>query len=153
MIKKMFQAVLGLLSFYASALLASWAEFGSQLMVPGFRTNSAYDSLGPTKYVFVMATGAYQANLATSALSSNILGVLQNGPAIQEAMSIAYAGPSKVVAGGAISANAIITTNASGRAAVVASGQMACGRLLEAAVNDGDVVSALLFHPVRWGNV
>lgn len=153
MIKKLIHSVLAVFSSYAAAALASWGEFGEQDMVPGFRSNSSYMTLGPVKYVFVMATDAYRANLATNAVSNTVLGVLQNGPDVNEAMSIAYSGRSKVVAGGALAANVIITTNASGRAAVVASGQMACGRLLEAAGADGDVVSALLFHPVRWGAV
>lgn len=150
MIKKLFQSVLSLLSFYTSAALASFGEFGEQLMVPGFRSNSSYVSLNQTKYVFVMGTGAYAANLATNAASSSLLGVLQNGPDVNEAMSIACAGLTKIVAGGALSANAIITTNGSGRAAAVTSGQMAAGRLLEASGADGDVVTAMLFHPVRW---
>jgi len=129
------------------------AEFGRQEMVPGYKANSAYNGLGSLRYIAVAHVGAYQAAGATSANSSTILGVMQNDPAIGEAMSIAYAGPSKVIAGGALTAGAIITTNGSGRMAVITSGQMAMGRLLETAAADGDVVGALLFHPVRWGQV
>lgn len=126
------------------------AEYGRQEMVPGFKANSSHASLGATRYVFVMATAAYAANLATNATSSTLLGVAQNDPAVGEAFAIAAAGLSKVVAGGALTVNNIITTNSSGRAAAVASGQMAAGRVLEAAGADGDVVTAMLFHPVRW---
>jgi len=131
------------------------AEYGRQEMVPGYRTNSAYDTLGSTKYIFVQAVvgSQYRAIQATNAVSNTVLGVLQNAPARDEAMSIAYSGVSKVVASGVVAAHRIITTNASGRAAAVTSGQMACGRLLEASGADGDVVTALLFHPVRWGEV
>mgnify|MGYP001591217794 FL=1 len=156
MMKRLFQSVLALFSSYTGAALASWGEFGEQLMVPGFKTTSAYDTLGATKYVFVAAItadGAYSARLATDSNSSTLLGVLQNGPAVGEAMSIACAGVSKVVAGAAIAANAIITTNGSGRAVTVTSGDMAAGRALEAADADGDVITAMLFHPVRWGQV
>ena len=156
MIKKLFQAVLALFSDYAGAALASWGEFGSQLMVPGFKTTSDYSALGTTKYVFVAAIaadGAFSARLATNTNSSTLLGVLQNAPAVGEGMSIAYGGVSKVVAGAAITADAIITTNGSGRAVTVTSGDMAAGRALEAADADGDVITALLFHPVRWGQV
>lgn len=143
-------ALVGLLSGYAERAQALWAEFGEQVRVPGFKTNSSYATLGATKFIFVLATGAYAANQATNATSSTLLGVLQNDPAVGEAMQIAASGLSKVVAGGALTVNNIITTNSSGRAAAVASGQMAAGRVLEAAGADGDVVTALLFHPVRW---
>ena len=82
--------------------------------------------------------------------STALLGVMQNNPGRGEAMTIAYAGPSKVVAGGALTVNALITSNASGRAAAVTSGDLVAGRVLEAAGADGDVISCLLFHPVRW---
>ena len=156
MIKRFFQSVLDLFANYTGERLAAWGEFGEQLMVPGFKTTSDYSALGPLKYVFVaaiVADGAYSARLATNANSSTVLGVLQNAPAVGQAMSIACAGLSKVVAGGAVTVNDIITTNASGRAAVITSGQMACGRALEAAAADGDVITAMLFHPVRWGQV
>lgn len=129
------------------------AEFGRQEMVPGFKANSAFNTLAYPQYIFVSQIAANAAVGATSANSSSVLGVLQNKPAIGEAMSIAYAGVSKVVAGGALTVGVFITPNGSGRAAAVASGGMACGRLLEAAGADGDVVTALLFHPVRWGQV
>lgn len=129
------------------------AEFGRQEMVPGYKANSAFNALGYPQYIFVAHIAANQAVGATSPNSSTVLGVLQNRPAIGEAMSIAYAGPSKVVAGGALTAGAFITSGASGRAAAVASGGMACGRVLETAGADGDVVTAMLFHPVRWGQV
>lgn len=150
MIKKFVLCVTAGLAAYASKALALWAEAGEQLMVPGFRTNSSYTSLSATKYIFVQATAAYRANQAVNATSAAILGVMQNNPGIDEAMSIACAGLSKVVAGGSLSANQIITPNGSGRAAAVTSGDIACGRVLEAAGADGDVVTAMLFHPVRW---
>ena len=152
MMKKVLQLVLGLLTGYAEVALAARAESGPQDTVPGFKTNSDYSVLGAAKYIIVQAltTAALQAIQATAATSSTILGVLQNGPAVGEAMTIAYKGLSKIVAGGALSANAIVTTNASGRAAAVTSGDIAVGRVLEAAVSNGDVVTALLFPPFRW---
>lgn len=152
MIKKIFSAVAVLVLGYVECALASPAEFGPQDMVPGFKTNSDYSVLGAAKYIIVQAltTAARQAIMATAATSSTILGVLQNGPAVGEAMSIACHGLSKIVAGGALSANGMITTNASGRAAAVTSGDICVGRVLEAAVSDGDVVTALLQPPFRW---
>ena len=152
MIKKLFQVLVSVLAGYAGGALALWAEFGEQQVLPGFKTNSSYTSLRETKYIFVQATAAYQANMATQANSSTILGVMQNNPDVGEAMTIAVAGLSKVVAGAAITANDIIMSNASGRAITVTSGKIACGRALEAAGADSDVVTAMLFHPVRWGD-
>ena len=149
--KTFFSLILQSLLAYGQKVLGAQAEFGAQLILPGFRSNSSYVGAGSLRYVFVAATGAYRANRVVSVpTSSNILGVMQNDPGIDEAMTIAYAGPSKVVAGGAIGANAIITTQSGGRAAVVTSGDMACGRALEASGATGDVISVVLFHPVRW---
>lgn len=150
MIKRIFQALLAGLASYVGRL-GLFAEGGDFLAVPGFKTNSDYSVLAsPNNYIIVAATAAGQANQATDAGSSTILGVMQNNPKVGEAMTIACAGRSKVVAGGAITANAIITTNASGRATTVGSAQVAIGRALEAADADGDVITAMLFHPVRW---
>ena len=146
----MIKTLMQLLLTYTQKVLGAQAEAGSQLMYPGFKTNSSYTALGAAKYIIVRATAANQADQAVSATASAILGVMQNSPDVGEAMSIAYAGRSKVVAGGSLSVNAIITTNGSGRAAAVTSGDIAIGRVLEAAGADGDVVTAVLFHPVRW---
>lgn len=136
---------------YAARALGVWAESGpDSIMVPGYRSNSDYTSLGSTRYVVVAHQAAYRSVLATDPGSSLILGVMQNNPRINGAASIKAAGPSKVVAGGALTAGVIFTTNASGRAAAVTSGGIAIGRILETAGADGDIVSALLFHPVRW---
>jgi hypothetical protein len=146
----MMKALLKLLASYAQKVLGAQAEFGGQTILPGFKTNSSYSGMGASRYIFVEAVAAGQAVMASNIGSAFLLGVMQNDPAIGEAMTIAVAGFSKVVAGGAIAANALITNNASGRAALVTSGDMVAGRLLEASGADGDVVSALLFHPVRW---
>lgn len=149
---KFLQSVLGVLTRYVEGALTSRAEFGPQDSIPGFRTNSDYSVLGATKYIFVQAltTAARQAIMATAPTSSTMLGVLQNGPQVGEAMTIARSGLSKLVAGGALTANWVVTTNGSGRAAHVTSGDFAMGMVLEAAVSDGDVVTALLFPPFRW---
>ncbi len=146
----MIKSIMNLFLAYVQKTLGVQAESGEQMMVPGFKTNSSYTGLGATKYIIVRATAAGQADQAISATASAILGVMQNSPDVGEAMSIAYAGRSKVVAGTNIAANAIFTCDASGRAAAVTSGDIAVGRLLEASGADGDVVSAILFHPVRW---
>jgi hypothetical protein len=153
--KRFLKQLFAVLGLYAQKALGAQAEFGNQLIIPGFRSNSSYVGAGELRYVFVEATAARQANrVVTAPTTTALLGVMQNDPGIGEAMTIAYAGFSKVVAGAAISANAIITTQSgTGRAATVTSGDMAAGRALEAAGANGDVISAILFHPVRWSGV
>lgn len=123
------------------------AEFGNQQLLPA---SKAAADLTAQQYHVVRLSAANATNLASLATTSAISGVLQNKPKTNEACSVAFSGASKITAGGALTANDIITTNSSGRAAVVASGQMAIGRVLEAAAADGDIVSAVLFPPVRW---
>ena len=141
---------LNLLLSYVELALGARAESGSQNMVPGFSTTTDYSGLSATRYIFVQANGARTAMQCINPTSTALLGVMQNNPTVGEAMTIAFQGPSKVVAGGALTANALITSNASGRAAAVTSGDMVAGRVLEASGADGDVISVLLFHPVRW---
>lgn len=124
------------------------AEFGAQQTVTGFK--AAADLRGK-KYHFVRASAANVCNQASDAANSGIIGVLQNNPNTGEAATVAFAGESKVYAGGVINVNAIITTNGSGRAAAAGSGDMGVGRALEAASADGHVITVLLFPPVRWG--
>ncbi len=150
MIKRLFQMLLSAVTSYAQKALGAQAESGSQNMVPHFKSNSDYSGLVGTRYIFVQATAQYQANQCINPTSTAVLGVMQNNPKVGEAMAIAYAGVSKVVAGEVLVANAIITSNASGRAVAVTSGDLACGRALEASGADGSIATVLLFHPVRW---
>jgi hypothetical protein len=122
------------------------AEFGAQETYSGFKAGA---DLSVKQYHFVRASADHVCNQASLATASSLLGVLQNKPKTDEAATIAYFGESKVVAGGAITANVLITSNSSGRAAAAASGDMICGRALEAAGADGEVINALIFPPVR----
>lgn len=110
--------------------------------------------LSTFQYHLVRYSAANAVNLAVLAVTSNLLGVLQNKPKSGEFATVAYGGISKVVAGAAITAGDLLTTSTSGRAIVVtslASGQeMVFGRALTAAGADGDVIPALIFPPVRW---
>ena len=149
---KLMTLILTALCVFVESALASRGEFGAQNRLIGWKTNCDFSGLGTAKFVIVQAAPAVALTgiLATVTTSSNILGVLQNKPKVGEAMEIAQEGLSKVVAGGALTANAIFTTNGSGRAAAVTSGDFAVGRILEASGSDGDVVTAQLFFPVRW---
>lgn len=115
----------------------------------GITLEAAVD-LSAKQYHFVRFSGANLTNQASEAVNSGLAGILLNKPQAGEFASIQYAGKTKITAGGAITANDIVTTNGSGRAATVASGQMAAGRALQTAGADGDVIPVLLFPPFRW---
>jgi hypothetical protein len=115
------------------------------------------------KYTFTAAAdlSAHQNNImrlsaentvhvASLATNSAIIGVLTNKPKLGKSAAVQYSGKCQVRAGAAVSANALITCNGSGRAVAVASGGMSIGRAIEAATADGDVIETILFHPIRW---
>lgn len=110
--------------------------------------------LSAKQYHLVRLSAANKVNQASQAVNSGLLGVLQNKPKSGEFATVADDGLSKVVAGAAITAGDLLTTNSSGRAIVVtslASGQeMVFGRALDTAGTDGDVITARLFPPIRW---
>ena len=88
-----------------------------------------------------------QASHAAATIVNGPIGVLQNKPNSGQAATIAYFGESTVVAGGALTANTLITTNGSGRIAAAVSGDITFGRVMEAASQDGDHVRVLIFPP------
>ena len=113
------------------------------------RSAQAAADLRTHQYHFLRAPAAGTVNVASEAAggANDLIGVLQNKPNTNEAARIAYFGESKVVAGGALTANTFITTNGSGRAAAADSGDMALGLVLETAGADGEVVRAQIFPP------
>lgn len=113
-------------------------------------TAAAAADLSAKRYHIMRLSAAQTVNQASLATDSGICGVLQNEPQSGETATIAYEGITKVVAGGSVTVNAFITSNSSGRATAVGSGGMAIGRALQAAGNDGEVITAVIFHPVRW---
>jgi len=113
-------------------------------------TMTAAADLSGLQYHIVRLSAAKNMNVASDATNSALIGVLQTVPQANEWGTVADGGISKVVAGGAITVGDILTCNGSGRAATVASGQVAFGRALEAATANGDVITARLMTPVRW---
>lgn len=113
-------------------------------------TLKAAVNLSANIYQVMRLSAANACNIASNAVDSDMVGVLQNKPEANEAATIADSGLSKIMAGGALSVGDPLTCNGSGRAAAVTSGQVAFGRLLEAAGGDGDIVTCRLFPPVRW---
>lgn len=130
------------------------AEFANQVTVSGFK---AAADLSGKQYTFVRMSAAGTVNLASevavSAANKVAFGVLQNKPKTNEAATVAVLGETKVLAGAAAAVDKLITYNSSGKAVEAASGDMVCGRFLEAANNDGDFVSAFLHQPIRWASV
>lgn len=102
-------------------------------------------------HIMRLSDGVDQVNIASEAVWSGMIGVLQNAPAAAgRGAAIGLPGEGKVVAGAAISsAGVYLTTNGSGRAVIAASGNMVFGRLLETAAADGDTVRCLYMVPVR----
>ena len=123
------------------------AEYGDLQTI----TMDAAADISVHRYHAVVGTAAGQCNVASLNTNSAIMGVLQNKPQSGERATVAYSGKSKMQAGAAIAANAIITCNASGRAITAPnSGVIAIGKALEAAGADGEYISVLLMPPVRW---
>lgn len=112
---------------------------------------SAAADLSTQQYHIVNQSASKSCNLASLATTNNICGVLQNKPnASGRTATIADGGTSKVVAGAAITQGKYFTTNGSGRAVTVTSGDMAVGRALETVGADGDVFEGRLTVPFRW---
>lgn len=115
-------------------------------------TMDADADLSVHQYNIMRATSARGVNVASINTAVEIFGVLQNAPESGESATVGVGGFSKVRAGAAITANKMVTCNASGRAVTLpSSGVMAIGRALEAAGADGDIITVQLFNPpVRW---
>ena len=147
-------ALLGALCGFALKAQASFAEFGEQVLWPA--VTAAVDLSG-YQYRIMRFSAAQQCNVASHALSAAAAqlpcGVLQNKPKSGEAASIAYMGPSKVMAGAAVTARALITTDGSGKAIDAVSGSLVIGRAQEAAGATDEIIGVVLMPPVRWGSV
>ena len=113
-------------------------------------TFEAEVDLSACMYHAVRLSAASKINVASDPAASSTFGVLQNNPRAGEFGTVAWLGTTKVVAGGSVTVGALIANNGSGRAAAVASGGVAIGRALEAAGADGDIITALIFAPIRW---
>lgn len=72
------------------------------------------------------------------------VGVLQNKPIANQTAEVWLHGITKVVAGAAIAAGDLLTTDATGKAVTAAAGNFILGRALQAASGSGIVISALL---------
>ena len=112
------------------------------------RAAVATQDMRTKQYRALRASAAGECQIASNAVLApgEIIGVLQNKPNSGQNATVGYAGVSKVYCGSTVTANRMITIQASGQATNAASGDYAFGFALGAGVS-GEVVSALLFQP------
>jgi hypothetical protein len=104
--------------------------------------------LSASQHLFVVVNASGKAVVAGAGVA--IDGVLQNNPAADQAATVWGLGSvSKVVAGAAVAAGALVTPNASGQAITAVSGNYIAGRALNAATGAGQKVSVWLTQPGR----
>ena len=116
------------------------ASVGIYTGVPGLPGSATPN--GGKQYCFVKSTGAHQVGLAT-AVTDAIVGVLQNKPqGPGHACTVAYEGVTKVIAGAAISAGALLVSDSQGRVITATTGQRATLRAQMAAGGASEVISA-----------
>lgn len=157
--KTILKQVSAILASFQQALMLR-AEFGPQMTYPGLSAAAALDGAtgGQKQYIAVRMAGANTVNIASevagvSGVNKMGVGVLQNTPKINEAATVAFMGLSKVRVGGTITGNQLITYNSSGMFVDAVSGDVVMGRALEAATTANEIVTAMLFPPVRWSSV
>ncbi len=110
--------------------------------IPGFSMSlEASGDLSAAQFHCVEVDSNGQVTVANAA-GESVFGILQNKPTAQGvAASIMKDGVSKVVAGAAITAGALVQTNGAGRVVVVGSGDFVVGRALDSVGADGEIVS------------
>jgi len=146
-------------ALFAQRVQGAWAEFGGQLTIPGLSAAADLDgaSGGAKQYIVVRLAAATTVNICSEVLVAGALksplGVLQNKPKSGEAATVTCLGLSKVRGGGTVTAGAFIAHNSSGMVVDAVSGDVVCGRALETATTANEIVTALLFPPVKWGSV
>ncbi len=126
------------------------SEYGDILFT--FTATAAAD-LSAKRYHFMRFSGAGQVNQASEAANHAVAGVLLNTPAANRFATVARGGEMKITAAASMGANKYITTNGSGRAALVASGSnsMVLGMTRQAASGNGHVIKAEVFlTPYPW---
>lgn len=103
------------------------------------------------QYHFMRFVGTTERSVNQASLdtSTELAGILVNQPNTNEHASIKYQGETFAIAGAAVSANALLTTNSSGRAVTAGSGDMVGGRAVVAAGGDGDKIRVVACIPWR----
>jgi len=107
-------------------------------------TFEAAADLSAKQFHFVKLTAANTVNVCT-ATTDNPIGILQNKPsAAGRPAVVRLFGISKAVASGAISAGALIATEADAEAGTPAASDPVVGKALEAAAAQGDLIKVLI---------
>ncbi len=154
LITKLFTAALAALAASVESSLACRAEFGEQVNWPGL---TAAASLNHHQYGVVRFAAATTVNICSEVLKGAALkgpiGILQNKPYVNEAAQVCLFGLSKVFGGGTITAGAPISYDASGHVIDAVSGDVVIGRAMEAATTAGEIVTAMIFPPIKWADV
>jgi len=98
-----------------------------------------------TKYYFTKVSAADEVEVCSGA-TDRVLGVCQETVAADgDSADIRVLGVTKVVAGAAVAAGALVGTDANGKAVTKSTaGDFVAGTALEAAGADGDIISVLL---------
>ena len=113
------------------------------------RSADAAADMRTNQWHILRAAAAGTTNVASNpgGAASDVIGTLFNKPNSGQAASIITQGESKVVAGGSVTVNTLLTTNGSGRATAATSGDFVLGMALEAASADGEVIRVLMSMP------
>ena len=115
------------------------------------RTMVAKQDMRTKQYRILRASAANECQVASFAGggADEVIGVLQNKPNNNEHAAVGFAGVSKVIAGAAVTANRLVTTDGSGQAIHASSGDWILGQALTAAGAAGESISALLGMPAQ----
>lgn len=107
--------------------------------------------LSNQQYHFMRTVGTTErsVNQASFDTSTDLLGILVNKPKAGEFASVKQIGETFLIAGAAVDANALLTTNSSGRGIVANSGDMVGARAVIAALGNGDKMRVVACIPWR----
>ncbi len=125
------------------------AVFGHQVR----ETFKAAADLSAVADHFVRLSAADTVNVASEAINVANIGILSNKPAAAgRTAAVITFGRARIVAGGSVTVNVLVTCNGSGRAAAATSGQMVMGIALTGASTDGEIIDMLL-NPYKAGSL
>lgn len=114
--------------------------------IPNFViTVPAHVDLTDEQYKIVVVEAVGELEVA-GAGALNAVGVLQNDPDILQAATVMVFGVSKVIAGAALDAGMLVTSDLEGRAVEAGVGDGIVGVALTVAENADEIVSILLTH-------
>ncbi len=115
-------------------------------------TYEAAGDLTARQYHVVALSGTKTIQLATSATTHGLLGVLLDKPNTGEFAAVVHLGSTKAVAGGNVTAGVPVTVNSVGRVVNASSGNYVIGRALEAGA-DAEVIEVMVHPTVRWAAI